>query len=314
MSKKIGTFLMMILVIWSVLLLDATKNRRAPQAETRPTESTGASTEPSAAEPVPSEAAPPAETPAESQACTRVEAILDRSSLDQTTVTHRVRESAEIPPNAWTAALAELAAEREMNPVSAFWLLVSEGLYERNGEQAGLPAVSLPEVPEQTAKQYPYTDAGAEQLLTDLLTLAGRMEDGLALEQALLGADGAVDPGQVSLAGQEECRYAYFACAADGATQILCFYLRSDSRGEWIRDVEFQLLHMAHGSGTEQGDGQAVSLAAAAELLMTGTARAGAGETASYEAGGCTAAAERFFFTAEAEQGSLTNYRLRQEP
>ena len=65
-------------------------------------------------------------------------------------------------------------------------------------------------------------------------------------------------------------------------------------------------------SAAVQTDAQAVTLAAAAELLMTGTVRAGGEATAeSYEVGGFNAEAERFFFTAETEEGSLTNYRLR---
>ncbi len=122
-----------------------------------------------------------------------------------------------------------------------------------------------------------------------MLTLADRMEDGLDLEQALLGADGIVDPGLVSLSEQEDSRYAYFAYATDQSTHVLCFYLR--------------------------GDAQAITLAAAAELPMTGTARAGMGETAAcYGVGGCAATAERFFFAAKSEQGYLTNYRLRNNP
>ena len=57
--------------------------------------------------------------------------------------------------DSWTNALAELAAEREMKPIAVFWLLVPGGLYERTGGWAGLPEVSLPEMPEQAAKRYP---------------------------------------------------------------------------------------------------------------------------------------------------------------
>lgn len=310
MSKKIGIFLMIILVLWSVLLLDATKNRKPLQPTAQPTESTGAPVEPDLPETVlPEITAPEAVTTAPPE-ISQVEAVLDRHTMNRTAVTHLVRTGAA--GGSQTADLAELASQREMNPIAAFWLLVSEGLYERGTDQPGLPPYALPEIPVQTAKQYPYTDAGAAQLLTDLLTLAGGMADGLELEQAILGTDGAVDPGQVSLSKQDGCRYAYFARTADRSTQILCFYLRGDAQGEWISDVEFQLLHMTSSAEAEQGDGQAAALAAAVELLMTGTSRAGTEETAeSYEVGGCTAAAERFFFTTEAEQGSLTNYRLR---
>lgn len=308
MSKKIGIFLLMMLVLWSVLLLDATKNRRPTEPAVQSQETTEASTRPSDPAAVPPETTVPAVVSTESPALFRVEEVLSRHTVNRTAVTHLVR--AGTAGDSPTAALAELAAQREMNPIAAFWLLVSEGLYQRDGEEPGLPPVSLADMPVQTAKQYPYTDEGAAQLLTDLLTLAGGMDSGMA--QGIMGKDGAVDPGQVSLSEPDGCRYAYFADSADGFIRILCFYIRGDARGEWIADVEFQLLHMTRSTDTEQADAQTAALAAATELLMTGTARAGGGETpASYAVDGCEAAAERFFFTAGGEQGSLTNYRLR---
>lgn len=308
MSEKIGIFLMTILVLWSVLLLDATKNRKPIQPAAPPTESTEVLTEPSLPETMPPETTASAVLPTQSPVLARTEDALAKHTMNRTAATHLVRTGTA--GDSQTAALAELAAGREMNPIAAFWMLESEGLYEREADQPGLPSVSLPEMPAQAAKQYPYTDAGAEQLLSDLLTLAGGMEK--TMSQALLGEDGAVEPGQVTLSGQDGCRYAYFAQITDRSVRILCFYLRSDARGKWITDVEYQLLHMSCSADPEQGGEQAAALAAAAELLMTGSSRAGREETGdSYEVGGFSAAAERFFFTAEKEQGSLTNYRLR---
>lgn len=304
MSKKIGIFLMIVLIIWSVLLLDATKNRGAVV----PAESTAAATEPSVQEVILPEIITAPETTLPTAADTersRVEAALEGHDMSRTAAMHLVRM--DDAGDSQTADLAELAARREVNPIAAFWLLVSEGLYERSGEQPGLPGDVLSEIPAWTAKQYAYTDTGARALLTELLTLAGQMDDGLG--QAILGPDGAIDPGQVFLSEQDGCHYAYFARIGDGSTQILCFYLRGD---EWISDVEFQLLHMADRAEAEQADAQAAALAAAAELLLAGTCRAGTEEdTASYEVAGCAAEAERFFFSTEEERGSLTNYRLR---
>lgn len=308
MSKKIGMFLMIVLVLWSILLLDATKNRKPPRPAVRPPVSTEATEAPSSLETVPPEITVPAAVPTDSPDRSRVEAILALHTMNRTAVTYLVRTDAA--GDSQTAALASLASQREMNPIAAFWHLESEGLYERGTDQSGLPPESLSEIPAQAAKQYAYTDAGAEQFLTDLLALAGGMENGIA--QGILGEDGIVSSEQVFLSEQDDCRYAYFAYTTKRSTQILCFYLRGDAKGEWISDVEFQLLHMTSSSDPEQGDGQTVALAAAAELLLTGTARAGEGESAAtYEVGGCTVKAERFFFTAEEEEGSLTNYRLR---
>lgn len=325
MSKKIGTYLMIILVIWAVLLLDATQNRGPHQpvlqSVTQPVESTGAPTQSTAPESMPPETTVPETTvpdttvpettepekePTNAPDISRVEVVLNRHSMNRTAVTQLVREGET--GDSHTGDLAELSSRRKVNPIAAFWVLVSEGLYERDGEKPGLLLYELPELPAQAEVRYSYTDAGAEALLTDLLTLAGEMTDGMKLEKAILGADGAVDPGDVTLSEEDACYYAYFARTTERSTQILCFYLRG---GEWITDVEFQLLHMTDSADPEPGNGQAASLAAAAELLMTGTARAGTEDAAAYEVSGCKATAERFFFTAEEEEGSLTNYRLR---
>ena len=301
MHKKVEIFLMVMVVIWFVLLADATKNRGASEPVVQPQASTTASAEIDTPATELTETTPPKEQPAQS----RVEEALAGHTLTGTAVTHLVQ--AGDPGVALAADLAELASRKTMNPIAAFWVLVSEGLYERGDDRDGLPSCSLPEHPDDTVKPYPDHDGGAAELLTELLTLADKM--GCEMAKPLLGADGAVEPGQVFWSEADNCRYAYFACSTDGAVRILCFYLRSDAAGAQITDVEFQLLHMSKNAEAESGD--AVALAAAAELLMTGSVRAGGEETpAAYTVGGFQATAERFFFTAETEQGSLTNYRL----
>lgn len=312
MSKKIGMFLMLILVIWSILLLNSTKNRKPPKAAVRQPESTEAVTEPTFPESVPQETTVvPTTVSPEPPELSAVEVIMGQHTMNRTAVTHLFCEDA--CGGTITADLAELASRKEMNPIAAFWLLVSEGLYQRETDQPGLPRISLQDIPAQEKpRQYPYTAAGAAELLTDLLTLAGGMTDGLELGTAILGTEGALEPGQVLLSEEDDCRYVYFARSAEDSVQILCFYLRSDDRGEWIDDVEFQLLHMTAGSDSKTDKGQAAALAAAAELLMTGTHLAGSGEPAAdYKVGSFKAEAERFFFTAEGEEGCLTNYRLK---
>ena len=301
MHKKVEIFLMVMVVIWFVLLVDATKNRGSSEPVVQPQASTTASAEIDTPATELTETTAPEEEPAPSL----VEAALTRHTLTSTAVTHLVR--AGDPGVALAADLAELASRKTMNPIAAFWVLVSEGLYERGDDRDGLPSCSLPEHPAHTVKPYPDHDGGAAELLTELLTLADEM--GCETAKPLLGEDGVVEPGRVFWSEADDCRYAYFACSTDGAVRILCFYLRSDDAGAQINDVEFQRLHMSRNAEAEPGD--AVALAAAAELLMTGTVRAGGEETpAAYTVGGFQATAERFFFTAEKEQGSLTNYRL----
>ena len=337
MLKKIETFLVIILAICAVLLLLATGGRRADPAAAQtgePTPQTTASdthpetepvTQPETAPGTQPAAQPESTQPAAATPRGQVEQILERAGLVQTAVTPQMestdRDAAEDTPGlagaSHGAALAELAEGMRMNPVAAFWELVSAGLYEKRTDDTGSLSVTALKPTAQAAKTYPLTDEGARQLLTDLLVLAARTEDGMELEMALLGANLTVEGTQVHWSEADQCHYAYFSCASDRETYILCFYLRG---GEQIEDVEFQLLHLRHASGgtesLERMDNtakkQAASLMAAAELLMTGKHRAGEGEIPfSYEVGGMQASLERFGFTGDPDRGSLVNYRLR---
>ena len=85
MSKKIGIFLMILLVIWSLLLLDAAKNRSSARPVIRPTEPTAS---------IPPETTAPAAAPTEPADSSRVEAVLDRHTMNRTAVTYLVRAGA----------------------------------------------------------------------------------------------------------------------------------------------------------------------------------------------------------------------------
>ena len=329
MNKKIGTFLMFMMVLCAVLILMATASR---EPYTAPAETPAATTAPAGTkDPEPTETrqtAPEAAPPAEpADAASRVARILERNELGKTAVTRMMVNPGLDKPegtegtgaSSMAQALAELAQDRKMNPIAAFWLLVKDGAYERE-KLSGPFSLSAFQAPRQDAKQYPYTDEGARQLITDLLALAAGMKDGLELELSVLGANLSLEPDQVSYSKADGCRYAYVSAASDWSTHILCFYLRSDDKGEWITDVEFQLLSMRHATGDAEAlkkldaacDRQAAALMTATELLMTGsTAAAGGQIPASYTIGTVNAKLERFAFTAEGEQGALTNYRLR---
>jgi hypothetical protein len=251
--------------------------------------------------------------------------ILDREKLVTTKTTRLVSnsglgadtETAGLAASSHGRALAEELAQRSVNPIAAHWELVYEGLYVKHQDESGKLSVTALQAPAQTAASYAYTDAGARQLLTDILALAAQMDDGLELETALLGANLNVEADQVFHSEEEQCRYAYFACNSDRATYILCFYLRG---GAQIEDVEFQLLTLRHASGTvealakldDHAKRQAAALMAAAELVMTGKTRAGEGEVPfAYQVGGWSAELERFTFDGDPDWGSLINYRLK---
>lgn len=327
MEKKIGTFLMIMLVICAVLLLAATDSGGYSPEPTEPTEPGETTVQTTGTQPTEPPVPPTQPTVPASDAAARVERILDGKILAQTALSHRTYESGLNRVEGTEGAselscayrLGELAAQRKMNPISAFWLLVSGDVYEKQPDTTGVLSVPEFSAPKQKKKQYDYTDDGARKLLTDLLTVAAQMDDGLELELSLLGANGKVESDQVFHAEKEGCRYAYFVCSSDRSTHILCFYLRSDAAGEKIADVEFQLLNMRHASGDvlslekleSNGDRQAAALMAAAELLMTGKTTAAAGQIPfRCEVGDMTASLERFHFTADGEVGTLTNYRL----
>lgn len=326
MLKKIGSFMMIMLAICAVLLLTATANRNPKQDQTETTQPTVQTTVPETTSPetAPETEAVPTETQPADAVRGQVAQILDREKLTATRTTRLVSssglgadaETTGLAASSHGRALAEELAQRQVNPIAAHWELVYEGLYVKDQDESGKLSVTALQTTAQTAASYAYTDAGARQLLTDILALAAQMDDGLELEMALLGANLNVEADQVFHSEQEQCRYAYFACTADRATYILCFYLRG---GAQIEDVEFQLLTLRHASGTTealarldyQGKKQAAALMAAAELLMTGKTKAAEGNVPfGYEVEGWNAALSRFTFDGDPDWGSLINYRL----
>lgn len=327
MLKKIGSFMVIMLGICAALLLTATANRSQTQPET--TQPTAQTTVPETTSPetIPETGAAPTETQPADGVRGQVAQILDREKLTATRTTRLVSspglgadaETTGLAASSHGRALAEELAQRQVNPIAAHWELVYEGLYVKAQDESGKLSTAAFQTPAQTAASYEYTDAGARQLLTDVLALAAQMDDGLELEMALLGANMSVEADQVFHSEEEQCRYAYFACTSDRATYILCFYLRGGAR---IEDVEFQLLTLRHASGTaealakldNQAKKQAAALMAAAELVMTGKTRAGEGEVPfAYEVGGWSAELERFTFDGDPDWGSLVNYRLRKK-
>lgn len=315
-------------------MTQATETTAPPTVpEPQPTDPTKATTEPTEQQETEPEAAvspvEEVEIPeASEENLQRVRQILEAAGLSRTARSHWVwnqglnylegTTGSARSTNGW--ALALVAAERKMNPIAGFLVLEKAGLYSQAGDDSGVLSAAAFAVPEQGAKEYAYTEAGARQLVTDVLGLASGMEDGLAMESILLGANGAVDQGQMALSRSEDCYYGYFISGGERSTHILCFYLRSGRDGKLITDVEFQLLNLrSSGGGADalavldrRGDNQAATLIAAAELLMTGQTQAGQGMTPFHrQVTTFHADIERFYFTAENEVGTMTNYRLR---
>lgn len=336
MNQKIGTFLMVMLVLTTVLVLMATPRNESRAPATEPVQTTAAAPEStsdgdeSTREPVtaaPQETAAPPQTEEQPRTADVVKRILDRKDLQKTAATvyadlqpGQIEDALGREGVSAAHALAQISGERKMNPIAAFWVLVNEGMYEKQEDRSDAMKSAVFTAPAQEKKQYPYTAGGSRELLTDLMALSARISDDVDLEAAVLGLDQSLEPEQMNESGADDCRYAYFSASSEYATHILCFYLRSDGEGKWIDDVEFQLLSIRHAGGKETAlnaidEGfarQAVSLMAAAELLLTGSTNAGSGEIPmGYLCGGHRVTIDRYTFTAQNESGTLTNYRLR---
>lgn len=329
MIKKIGDFLFIMLAICAVLILMATGGQKEdpddPVTPTATQQTTPAQTKPQQqTKPILSGLEQSAGQVAPSYA--QVQAVLDAKVPEQTARTnwtwvpelnyHGNTRGSATESLGW--ALAQIAADRKMNPIAAFWILVNEGLYEKNTAQSFSPDSF--QIPDRKAGSYAYDQEGIRQFLTDVLTLAGEMKDGLALEEALLGEDGAVESEQVKLEQTEDCWYGYFAAGGERSTHILCFYLWGD--GDRITVAEFQLLNLrsAQGIGSapeildRRGENQAAALMAAMELLLTGRSQVHAGGViGDHQVENYRAKVERFAFTAEGEVGTLINFSIRCE-
>lgn len=310
MIKKIEQFLQIMLVLTAVLLLLATAARTpgTPVAGTETTapespETTGA-------------------VQAEFGGADRVTVFLDEGDGDSIS---RCVYAVDLNADAGTQgggseamgyALAKRCGTRQTNPIADFWDVVEEGLFEKTEDASGKLETAAFRAPGLEKQTYPYTAEGARALLTDLLTGAAEVDDGLDIEKKLLGTSGAVAADQIAEA-PGDCYYAYFICYGDRTAHLLCFYLRGN---ETIDDVEFQLLNLRYAAGNaeslsrmdQRGDRQAAALMAAAEQLMTGKGQAGQGQISfTYTLENCDAAIERYTFTGGAETGCLTNYRIR---
>ena len=328
MIQKLGAVLLALMVAFSAWLLVRTQQRAAA---IHAPETTAPTVDHSLLEETRPEEAPTVQAETESPVLTelspsaqRVREKLDLNAMTETVSAryvyvpelNAVDSTVGAAKNGYGQGLAELGAVLRVNPIAAFWQIVSAGVYEKTPDQSGvLASASLP-APQQAAKSYTYTQEGVRQLLTDLLTLAGQMGDGLDLEAAL----GAVMDSDVHASDREGCYYAYFTCGGDRSSHILCFYLRPDKSGKQIADVEFQLLNLTAAIGNPEilasldrrGTNQAASLMAAAELLMTGESRAAEGKIPfTYGFGGCHATIQRFAFQSDGEWGELINYRVK---
>lgn len=304
MKEKITALLLIVFVLIAAGVLLSTPSRTPP--ETTP--------------PTTVETVPP--TVPMVDALPAVEEILDSHALAKTALPHCVYDESLLRADDLTGAgkaspahaLARLCHDREMNPISAFWLLVEEELYRKTPEGLGKISVPAVQTPGIARKEYPYTAEGVREFLTELLTLSAQLGDGLPLDSQALGADEAVE--QVHLE-QGECYYSYYVCYSPETAHFLCFYIRGEKT---VTDAEFQLLSLRYADGDAEaleridqlGDRQAAALMTAAELLLTGESRAAKGRIPlGYGLGEYEASIERFSITGSGDTGTLTNYRIR---
>lgn len=309
MKKKIEQFLMAMLIITALLLLLITEMRpAAPVKVPAPTETTAATE--------------PTQVPAD--VMDRVTKALQEHLSVTTATTHCVYDPELLAEkntlgsgqDAAAFTLAQLCGEQHINPIDGFWALAKEGVYDRSRDTTGVLKSQSFFAPLQEQQSYAFSMDGARELLTDLLTLASGMRDGLPMEERILGDKLMLDDDHIFLSA-ENCFCAYYVCYGDRSAHFLCFYLRGE---ENITDVEFQLMNLHYAVGNqdavtwldEVGDRQVVTLMTALELLMTGRSRAAKGDIPfAYELEDCSAGITRYSLTGSGESGYLTCYRIR---
>lgn len=309
MIKRFGQYLpALVLVLTALALLCSTAaNRTGPVVTDPPATTAQPATNPAAAETLPADALP------------RVQELLSGYQLAETAAAVCVYDEtlhADVPgkgPSAMGHALARLCGQRQMNPISAFWMLEEEGVYSYTPDVDSRLGAAAFDVPRRMRRVYPFNETGTRRLLSDILKLARSMDDGMDLEQAFLSWDGKINSEWIYHA-EGDCHYAYFVYYGDSAAHFLCFYVRGEER---INHVELQMLNLCYKEGTPgpgdgRGETQAALLMAATEKLLTGTSRVNEGNIPLvYPLEGGEVIIERYDITGPGEIGSLTNYSLR---
>lgn len=324
MKKQIAQYLPVALVLLAFLILISTAGGTDTPAGTDPETTAPAIQTTAPTDSEETQSAPEQTLPADALA--RVEQALGKHSLDETAMATCIYEGSldalestdGFGKDANANALARLCDEQRMNPIAAFWLLTEEALYNSTQDESGTLSVPAFTMPARERKEYAFSTEGVRELLTDLLTVSGTVEDGMQLESSLLGENGTVEASQIFYE-EGDCFYAYFVVYGERSAHFLCFYLRGNEK---IDDLEFQLLNLRYAKGDEEaleqidqrGDRQAASLMAAAELVLTGASRVGEGDVPfTYSGSGCGTTIERYNFDGYDETGSLTNYALHLE-
>lgn len=321
MKKIIKQFLPVGLALIAMVMLLGIALDREPPAETAPGESAPGSTETTAQT---EEAAAVSETMPE-DARPLVEAALGNYVLDRTATAsciyddglHESDDTTGAGRAACGHALANLCDEEQMNPVAVFWLLKEQSLYESRASREDRIETAAFQLPIQARKEYPYTSEGTRALLSDILQLSSAVEDGMGMDDTVLGVNDKVDSFQVFYDEDDKCYYTYFVLYGERSAHFLCFYTRGD---EQIDDLEFQMLNLCYAEGDAEeleriaqlGDRQAATIMAAAEQLLAGTSRADEGSIPmGYTCDDCEITIERYAITGNGETGMLTNYDLR---
>ena len=228
-----------------------------------------------------------------------VQEILDGITLEKTAaplVLGGITEDEDWERYVYGPVVMQDMVKRQSNPIALFQALVAQGVYPVYADDPNMWMDMLAEEEleyRQTLRRIPDVRLWEEReydtnrdLLREVLRMSAVVDDGAAMEPALLNQYENVTWDYLNYSEQDQCYYCYSICYNDYAAYILAVYLRTgDDDTDRIADVEVQFLRLAYQEGGWAGSGyssqfaychwenQAMALIGSLEKLMTGHSR-----------------------------------------
>lgn len=188
-------------------------------------------------------------------------------------------------------AFVQSCLDRAVNPVAAYRYLVNKGVFVRTTTDPKPLELCLvyetfasplcTETVTVSAQTYSYDLDGCQQLMRDVILLAGFLNEGTVYEGWLTESSESGLP-EIHYAEDDECYYGYYIYYDELGANVMCVYIRSGD-GRTITDLEFQMLNLDYylaepsagfsislGMRRVADDSRIAAMIVAAEELLTG--------------------------------------------
>lgn len=188
-------------------------------------------------------------------------------------------------------AFVQSCLDRAVNPIAAYRYLVGKDVFIRLTEDPKPLELRLiddscmsplcTETVSFSARTYSYHHSGCQQLMRDVIQLAGFINEGTLYDGWLTESRDSGLP-EIHYSEDDGCYYGYYIYYDELGANVMCVYIRSGD-GRNITDLEFQLLEMdyyiaeasaglsiAMGMVRVADDSRIASIIVAAEKLLTG--------------------------------------------